>query len=80
MEKIRKQKNKFRNIHKIIQNKKHEFLREEAKVIENNERLNILNQIFNQIPLIYELKSNIPEFCKNNLYTTKDYIKNGYWK
>ena len=80
LEKIRKQKNKFRNIHKIIQNKKHEFLREEAKVIENNERLNILNQIFNQIPLIYELKSNIPEFCKNNLYTTKDYIKNGYWK
>ena len=79
LEKVRKKK-KFRNIHKVIQNKKHEFLNEEAKVVENNDRLNILNQIFNQLPLIYELKSNQPKFSKNNLNTTKDYVKNGYWK
>ena len=34
LEKVREQKNKFRNIHKIIQDKKHEFLEEEAKVEE----------------------------------------------
>ena len=79
LEKVRKQKNKFRNIHKIIQYKKHEFLEEEAKVEENSERLNILNQIFNQVPLIYELKSN-QNFFKSGLITTKNYIKNGYWK
>ena len=79
LEKVRKQKNKFRNIHKIIQYKKHEFLEEEAKVEENSERLNILNQIFNQVPLIYELKSN-QNFFKSGLITTKNYIKNSYWK
>ena len=57
LENVRQQKNKFRNIHKIIQNKKHEFLNEEAKVVENNDRLSILNQIFNQV-LIFKLKSN----------------------
>ena len=58
LEKVRKQKNKYRSIHKVIQTKKDDFLKEEIKVIENNPRLDILNQIFNQIfNLIYELKS-----------------------
>ena len=43
LESCRKQKNKYRNIHQFIQNKKHEFLEEEAKVEEKNERLNILS-------------------------------------
>ena len=52
LEKARKQKNKYLNIHKVIQTKKDEFLKEENKVIQNNSRLDILNQIFNQTPLI----------------------------
>ena len=79
LESCRKQKNEFRNIHKVIQNKKHEFLEEEAKVEEKNKRLNVLNQIFNQRPIIYELKSN-KNFTFNGLHTTKNYIKNGFWK
>ena len=47
LEKVRKQKDKYRNIHKVIQTKKEQFLKEETKVIENMQRLNILNQIFN---------------------------------
>ena len=57
LENVRQQKNKYRPIHKVIQTKKDEFLKEETKVIENNPRLDILHQIFNQVPLIYELKS-----------------------
>ena len=79
LEKARKQKNKYRNIHKVIQTKKDEFLKEENKVIQNNSRLNILNQIFNQVPLIYELKSE-SNFFKSGFNTTKDFIKNGRWK
>ena len=36
LEKARKQKNKYCNIHKVIQTKKDEFLKEENKVIQNN--------------------------------------------
>ena len=79
LESCRKQKNKCRNIHKVIQDKKHEFLEEEAKVEENNKRLNIFNQIFNHQPIIYEFKSN-KNFTFNDLHTTKNYIKNCYWK
>ena len=79
LESCRKQKNKYRNIHKVIQNKKHEFLEEEAKVEEKNDRLNILNQIFNQRPIIYELKSN-KNYSFSGLHTTKNLIKNGFWK
>ena len=57
LEKVRKQKDKYRDIHKVIQTKKEQFLKEETKVIENIPRLNILNQIFNQVSLIYELES-----------------------
>ena len=49
LEKARKQKNKYCNIHKVIQTKKDEFLKEENKVIQNNPRMDILNQIFNQV-------------------------------
>ena len=79
LESCRKQKNKYRNIHKVIQNKKHEFLEKEAKVEKKNERLNILNQIFNQQPLIYKLKST-KNYTNNELHSTKNIIKNGFWK
>ena len=79
LEKVRKQKDKYRDIHKVIQTKKEQFLKEETKVIENIPRLNILNQIFNQVPLIYELESET-NFLKSGWNTTKDYIKKGSWK
>ena len=79
LEKARKQKNKHRNIHKVIQIKKDEFLKEENKVMQNNPQLDISNHIFNQVPLIYELKSE-SNFFKSGFNTTKDIIKNGRWK
>ena len=79
MERARKQKNKYHNIHKVIQTKKDDFLKEENKVIKNNPRLDILNQIFNQVSLIYELKSET-NFFTSGFNTTKDFIKNGRWK
>ena len=79
LEKARKQKNKYLNIHKAIQTKKDEFLKEENKVIQNNPRLDILNQVFNQVLLIYELKCE-SNFFKSGFNTTKDFIKNGRWE
>ena len=79
LEKARKQKNKYRNIYKVIQTKKDEFLKEENIVLQNNPRLDILNQIFNQVSLIYELESE-SNFLKSSYNTTKDFIKNGRWK
>ena len=79
LENARKQKDKYRDIHKVIQAKKEQFLKEETKVIEKISRLNILNQIFNQVPLIYGLESET-NFLKSGWNTTKDYIKKGCWK
>ena len=77
--KVRKQKDKYCDIHKVIQRKRDQFLKEETKLIENIPRLNILNQIFNQVPLVYELESET-NFVISGWNTTKDYIKNGSWK
>ena len=79
LENVRKQKDKYRDIHKVIQTKKEDFLKEKTKVMEKIPSLNILNQIFNQVPLIYELDSET-NFFKSGWNTTKDYIKNGCWK
>ena len=40
LEKLRKEKHKYRDIHKVIQRKKVNFSKEESKVIENIRRLN----------------------------------------
>ena len=79
LEKLRKEKHKYRDIHKVIQRKKDDFLKEESKVIENIPRLNILKQIFGQIPILYELNSNT-KFISSGWKTTKDFIKSGSWK
>ena len=76
LETVRKQENKYCNIYKVILTKKDEFLKEEDKVIQNNTRLDILNRIFNQVPVIYELKSE-SNFSKSGFNTTKDFIKKG---
>ena len=79
MQNLRKEKDKYRNIHAVIQTKKDNFLKEEKKVIKKIPRLNILRQIFSQVPLLYELNSDT-KIIFSGLKTTKESIKNGYWK
>ena len=57
LEKLRKEKHKYHNVHKVIQTKKDEFLLKESKILESIPRLNILSQIFAQTPILYELNS-----------------------
>ena len=79
LEELRKEKHKYRHIHKAIQRKQDDFLKEESKVVEKIPRLNILKQIFGQIPILYELNSNT-KFISSGWKTTKELIKNGSWK
>ena len=62
-----------------MQSKKDKFFNEESKVIENISRLDILKQIFGQIPILYELNSDT-KFISSGWKTTKEFIKNGSWK
>ena len=79
LENIRQEKHKYRVIHKVIQDKKWDFLKEEAKVLRNIPRLNILNQVFQQTPKLYLLNSTT-DFDKNQIQkSTKEYIKGNYW-
>ena len=52
LENIRKEKNRL--IHKKIQEKEYEYLKEESKVLNGNQRLNVFKQIFNQSPMFYK--------------------------
>ena len=79
LENLRKQKDKYRNIHKVVQTKKDKFLKEESKIIEKIPRLNILKQIYSQTPILYELNSDT-NFILSGWKTTKEYIKNGSCK
>ena len=75
----RKERHKYRAIHKVIQEKKYEFLKEESKVIEKIPRLHILKQIFSQNPILYILNSNVNCFMRG-WKSTKELIINGSWK
>ena len=79
LEDLRKEKHKYRSIHKVIQEKKYNFLKEESKVIEKIPRLHILKQIFSQNPVLYELNSTT-KFFSASWKSTKELIKNGSWK
>ena len=79
LEELRKEKHKYRHIHKVIQTKKDDFLKKGSKVLESIPRLDILKQIFAQIPIFYELDSNT-KFISSGWKTTKELIKNGSWK
>ena len=79
LEELRKEKHKYRDIHKVIQTKKYDFLKKESKVLESISRLNILKQIFIQMPILFELDSNT-KFISSGWKTTKELIKNGSWK
>ena len=54
LENMRKEKQKNRLIHKKIQEKEHEYLKEESKVLNDNQRLNVFKQIFNQSTMLYK--------------------------
>ena len=79
LEELRKEKHKYRHIHKVMQTKKDDFLKKESKVLESIPRLNILKHIFAQISILYELDSNT-KFISSGWKTTKELIKNGSWK
>ena len=59
--------------------KKFNFLKEECKVIENNQRMHILKQIFSQSPIFYILNSTTLATTKG-WKSTKEQILNGGWK
>ena len=79
LEKFKKGKYKYRSIHKIIQEKKYGFLKEESKVLRKIPRFNVLKQIFSQNPMLYELNSTT-KFISSGWKSTKELIKNGSWK
>ena len=64
LENIRTEKQKNRLIHKKIQENKYEYLKEESKVLNDSQRLNILKQIFNKSPMLYKLDSKIISVTK----------------
>ena len=45
LERLREEKHKYRDVHKVIQTKKDEFLLKESEILESIPRLNILSQI-----------------------------------
>ena len=57
LENLRKEKHKYRNIHTVIQRKKEKFLKEESEVIKKIPRLDIIRQIYSQVPLLCELQT-----------------------
>ena len=79
LENVRKKKQKNRLIHKKIQEKKYEYLKEESKVLNDNQRLYVLKQISNQSPMLYKLDSKIISVTKG-WKLTKEQILNGSCK
>ena len=79
LEELRKEKQRHRAIHKVIQEKKYDFLKEESKVLQNHPIFNVLKQIFSQNPMSYELNSTA-KFISTGWKSTKELIKNGRWK
>ena len=54
-------------------------MKKESEVIKKIPRLDISRQIYNQIPLLYEINSDT-NFISSGFKTTNEYIKNGSWK
>ena len=71
---IQRKREKFLNIHTVIQRKKEKFLKEESEVIKKIPRLDIIRQIYSQIPILYELNS-ATSFISPSWKITKVYIK-----
>ena len=56
---LRKEKQKYSIIHRKMQEKKFDFLKEEAQVIESNQRMRVLKPRFSQSPMFYILNFNL---------------------
>ena len=56
---LRKEKQKYSTIHRKIQEKKYDFLKEEAQVTESNQRMCVLKRRFTQSSMFYILNSNL---------------------
>ena len=76
---LRKNKLKYRDIYSIIKKKKKQLLQEECEIVKKIPQLDIIRQIYNQIPLSYELNSDT-NFISFGWKPTKEYIKSGGWK
>ena len=79
LEELRKEKQKYRAIHKTIHDKKYDFLKQESNAIDNNPRMHVLKQIFAQSPMFYILNSTIISITKG-WKSTNEQIPNGSWK
>ena len=63
----------------LLKKKKKQLLQEECEVVKKIPQLDIIRQIYNQIPLSYELNSDT-NFISFGWKPTKEYIKSGGWK
>ena len=79
LENSRQEKQKYRAIHKVIQEKICEFLKQECRSLKSNEKFHILKQIFTQSSIFYILDSTIISITKG-WKSTKEQILNGSWK
>ena len=79
LEDLRKEKQKYRAIHKTIQDKKYDFLKQESNTIDNNPRIHVLKQISAQTPMFYILNSAIISITKG-WKSTKEQVLNGSYK
>ena len=68
LEKLRKEEHKYRDVHKVIQTKKDEFLLKESKILESIPKLNILSQIFSQTPILCGLNSDTKFLSPEQFY------------
>ena len=77
LNKVREYKKSLPKIHTVIQEEKNEILKRENEVVNNNERLRILQSIFSQPITYYNLKTNKRlSVNKFDYTTTRDYILN----
>ena len=78
MEEIRKHRPKEKAIHKVVKNKKLEYIKEENEIINKNKRLSVYYQIMSGYPTICTISE--PEIREKIPCSTKEYIEKQYWK
>ena len=78
MEEIRKRRSKEKAIHKVVKDKKLEYIKEENEIINKNKRLSVFYQIMSGYPTICTISE--PEIREKIPYSTKEYIEKQYWK
>ena len=79
LNKVRKEKEKYKNEMQYQIHTKNDLLKQEATAVRRCERLRILRSIFAQAPLLYLLDSKIL-MKRPSIYYTKDYILNSNWQ